>query len=153
MKPINTIPEAIDQLEKDVKYYFDKLGWKNIPIEKQGEFQSDEPEDSTLRLIINGWIIVTPFITKEIVHCVGGAKEVPAIHFAIEKEILLRSSDRDDPDEWDIVGVAEDIRGFTPTTEKIILTMIEHDLESIGEQLDMEELAHEEEAFSKLEGI
>lgn len=55
MRNPTTKEEALDNLKDVAQYYFEKLGWKDIPIEKRDE-------DT---LSINGWILITPFLTQE----------------------------------------------------------------------------------------
>lgn len=155
MKNPKTIPEAIDAIEKYLKYYFERLGWKDIPIKQEGEYLSDDPDSdsSDLRLNVNGWILISAFETEELLPCLWGKRTIPAIHYNIYKEVLIRSVHRDDPDEWDVVEIALDVRGLSLVIEQVIHTMIDNDLEGIGEQLEMDEMAQEQEEFSKQEGI
>jgi hypothetical protein len=153
MKTITTIPEAAEQLEKFLKHYFEKLGWKNIPIEKMGDFLSEEPENSDLRVVINSWLIITPFLTTENHSSILGDIRNIAIHYTIDREVFIRSCNRDDPDEWDIETVDADVSGLFKVIEKCLHLMFQNDLDGIGENIEADDMAHEEEEFSKLEGI
>ena len=154
MKIAQTVPEAIDQLEKLLKTYFEKLeGFNDCPVKKEGEYLSDDEEGSDLRINVNGWIILSAFNTTETTPCLWGKRTLPAIHFNIHKEVMVRSIHRDDPDEWDIVDVELDVKNVFQVVEKVVHLMIQNDLDGIGENIAMDDMAQEEEEFSKMEGI
>ena len=143
MKIAQTIPEAIDQLEKLLKTYFEKLeGFNDCPVKKEGEFLSDDEGGSDLRINVNGWIIISAFTTIETTPCLWGKRTIPAIHFNIHK-----------PDEWDIVDVELDVKNIFQVVEKVVHLMIQNDLDGIGENIAMDDMAQEEEIYSKMEGI
>jgi hypothetical protein len=147
-----TIPEAVEQLEKLLKHYFEKLGWKALPVEKFGDFSEDAPEDSDLCVMINSWLIITPFLKTENT-TIFLKNFVTSIHYRISKEVFFRSCHRDDPDEVDIVDVETDIKGLLPVIEKAIHLVIQNDLDGIGENIETDDMIQEEEEFSKQEGI
>jgi hypothetical protein len=149
-----TIPEAVEQLEKFLKHYSEKLGRK-FSVEKFGDFNSDEPEDSDLCVMINSWLIITPFLKTENVPCINviWSKPITSICYRISKEVFYRSCSRHDPDEVDIVDVLIDIKGLLLVIEKAIHILIQNDIEGIAENLETDDMLHEEETYSKQEGI
>ena len=148
------IPEAVEQLEKFLKHYFEKLGWKALPVEKFGDFSEEAPEDSDLCVMINSWLIITPFLkTENVTYLFDSSKSVTSIYYRISKEVFFRSCHRDDPDEVDIVDVETDIKGLLPVIEKAIHLVIQNDLDGIGENIETDDMIQEEEEFSKQEGI
>ena len=140
MKKPKTIEEAATNLLTVAKFYFERMGWKDIPIEKLG--QGDES-----CLMINGWITINPFATKEHLHCMFDKRTVDAIHYSMTKEICQRSFSRDEPDDIDIVDVedCQDMCSFIEAIEKAIYLMIFNDLSAIGEQYGEECLEKEVE--------
>lgn len=149
-----TIPEAVEQLEKFLKHYFEKLGRK-FSVERFGDFPEDAPEDSDLCVMINSWLIITPFLKTENVPYLFKhlSRPVTSIYYRISKEVFYRSCHRDDPDEVDIVDVETDIKGLLLVIEKAIHILIQNDIEGIAENLETDDMLHEEEIYSKQEGI
>jgi hypothetical protein len=152
MKTPTTISEAMNELEKVAKGYFEYLYPEDrIPkMIRDGALGEDEKEDSDLHLEIDGWICITPFHTKEEYPCIGGLRIRDAIHYSIQRVVSVPGSHWE-PETTDIVE--EELNNpLTSATQAIAYAcrmMFDNELSHVAECYAESQMIDEEEQWEK----
>lgn len=148
------ITEAMEELERVVTYFFERLYPKTPTIKRGGDLGENEKVDSDLHLEIDGWIYITPFHTIETYKCIKGERTRPAIHYSIQREeicrgVYRRADGSGEPDTVDIVNVDTGTLLTSPHQAMVFVAkmILDNEISNIGEVWGDEQMANAEEEY------